>query len=160
MVSQYIIKWHAFDWFLPMIPTQFNNHAMYLPRFSLLCAPDNVLKPMTSTLNFHFFSSLQSNALSFQETPFSLYLQSIHQQLLKHFLGMPTQVCIYSNPFWWNLWITYLYALLQLCNVLHKFVVKINLDTIWTWKVGCDWFVWHWDEGIAKCRVASKCEGL
>ena len=139
-----------------MIPTQSNNPTMYPSRFSLLCSPDNALKPMTSTLNFTFFSSLQSNEMSLQETPFSLYLLSIHQQLLKHFLGMPTQVCIYSSPFWWNLCIAYLYVLLQLCNVLHKFVVKINVDIIWTWKVTCDWFECHWDEGIAKCKVGVR----
>ena len=39
-----------------MIPTRSNNPTAYLPRFSPLWVPDNALKPMTSALNFHFFS--------------------------------------------------------------------------------------------------------
>ena len=108
--------------------------------------------PSTST----FFPSLQSDALSFQETPLPSYLLSIHPQLLRPFLGLPTQVRIYSNPFSQNLGIAYFNVIHQLHNALHKFVVKINLHVIWTWKVAHGGFGSHWDEGVAKCRVVSE----
>src|SRR5271168_3689367 len=52
----YSTKPHAFDIFLLIIPTRSNNPTAYLPRFSPLCAPDKPLNPITSALNFHFFS--------------------------------------------------------------------------------------------------------
>ena len=59
--------WHevstcpTFDLFLSIIPTRSSNPMAYLPKFSLVCAPDNALNIITSDLNFHTlsFTSIQ-----------------------------------------------------------------------------------------------------
>jgi hypothetical protein len=47
---------HTFDWLLSIIPTRSNKPTAYLPKFLLLCVPEMPLNPITSALNFHFFS--------------------------------------------------------------------------------------------------------
>ena len=41
------------DLFSSIIPTRSSNPTTYLPKFSLVCAPDKALNPITSDLNFY-----------------------------------------------------------------------------------------------------------
>jgi len=54
-------QFFTLDSLLFMIPTWSNNPTVYLPRFSLLWAPDKPLNPITEALIFHLpsFTSIQ-----------------------------------------------------------------------------------------------------
>ena len=142
-----------------MIPTWSSNPTMYLPKFSPLWAPDKALKPITSAFNFHFTSFTSIQCAVMLRNPVFVVSADHPSAVMDTFPGA-AYVSSKLPSIFKRQWLAYWYRVLQLPDMLHEFVMKLEFHIVRTRKVTWGWFWSHGDKGIAKGRIISKCEGL
>ena len=142
-----------------MIPMRSSNPTTYLPKFSPLWAPDKALKPITSAFNFHFASFTSIQCAVMPRNPVFV-ISADHPSAVTDTFPGAAYVSSKLPSIFERRWLAYWYRVLQLPDMLHEFVMKLEFHIVRTRKVAWGWFWSHGDKGIAKGGIIGKCEGL
>ena len=137
-----------------LFPTHSSNPTMYLPRFWPSCTSDKALNLITAPLIFHFpsFTSIQCTV-----TPWNpiFIISADHPSWVMDIFPEATSVSFSSMHFVGKKKI-YIYFFIQLLYVLHRLVVKMDLNVVGAWEVQICWFQPHQNERVLECQVISE----